>query len=877
MHDVICVKVTVIVFLAEAGETGCRYCGKEIFLTNQCNHLFEGAFYHTVTSGGADFEKVYKVTRPTGNVCMVNATLVVVSDIHCAEDVPNVSLLTVGKNKVFKVLQAGNVKIITIGNLCVNCIFHIGYVFSKICVFVACHDTPRTGIITINTRTDVFDHKSQRIFGGICLHIFCRHCFKNSKILNEIRIIINSYLIKNRNYNDIRRFAAFLTASICFVTVFCTGRSFCGNVNPCVNDIKDILRQSNLTADFTMLTFGKTGFITIGILGRIDHFGMTESSNNFLRDKNIAANSTMLTFGKTSFRTAGSHCFVNHFCMTKSRNYFLCFEHFVTYRAMRTCSKTRFRTSGGCCCVVYGIMTVCTNDRLCNKNCATNTTMLTFGKTRFCTSRGNRVIDHFLMTKCFNSFLCNQNFTATAAVLTFRKSRFRTSSFFRCINHFVVTKSSRFRIFIAITTTGTSMCRISVCCTSRCYYYLIVFMAKSSFKLCSADSTNTRLGTVSMVTKFMTFFRNRFLCNGYFTTYGAMLTFGKARFCTGRSFCCVDYFGMSFCRNYFLCNSYRTTCRAMLTFGKSRFCTSRSFCCVDYFGMSFCRNYFLCNSYRTAHGAMFTFFKTCCRTGRRYCCVDYFGMSFCRNYHLCNKNLFTYRAMLTFGKARFCTSRSFCCINDIRMSKHRRKHCITNGTFLCRSTCSFIPGGMTERGNFFCIRIVTNTACVGFYSRIFTGRSFAYNFVILTIRLCLFPFAVFIFIGTGAKIADFTKLHILNFNWIIGQIFIYLNKLVGLCLSTRLQFNDCTILGCNISTRCSYIHISLGRVNRAGNMNAGVFCSSVPSCHRFPGSIRKMNYAILFKNSRAIRSKISGSIFLLPFISAIDVNAITQA
>ena len=160
VHDVVSIKVAVIVLLVKAGKTG--ICGglTEIIFTDSSNHILEFIVYTVVSD---NLKKVNKVACPTGNVSMVEAELVVVSNIHRTEDMSDISQITVRKLEVLKVLQTCNLEIIAVFDLRIKCIFSIGYIFCKICILVTCHNTPRSGVITLNAGTDILDDKIYRI------------------------------------------------------------------------------------------------------------------------------------------------------------------------------------------------------------------------------------------------------------------------------------------------------------------------------------------------------------------------------------------------------------------------------------------------------------------------------------------------------------------------------------------------------------------------------------------------------------------------------------------------------------------------------------------------------------------------------------------
>ena len=67
---------------------------------------------------------------------------------------------------------------------------------------------------------------------------------------------------------------------------------------------------------------------------------MTESRNYLLCDGSLTANGTLLTFGKTVLGTSGLLCFKSFFGMTKRRNYFLLQSGQTTNRTYKSIGNT---------------------------------------------------------------------------------------------------------------------------------------------------------------------------------------------------------------------------------------------------------------------------------------------------------------------------------------------------------------------------------------------------------------------------------------------------------------------------------------------------------------------------------------------------------
>ena len=235
VHDVVCIKVAVVVFLTESRKQRTVIAGEEVLFANDLDHFFERAV-NTVCRGC--LKKVNKVACPTGNVCMIQAELIVISDIHRAENVTDISHITVGKLKFLKILKTCNSKIFLIKsckeNLCIVCVFSVGYEFCKVCIFITCHDTPRTGIVSFNTGTDVLDYKVNRILGGILLNINICNLFEKCEIVYEVIVIIYGSFTKCGDLVVRSGFAAFCTNVVSLVTCLCTGRSLSFEMEPIV-------------------------------------------------------------------------------------------------------------------------------------------------------------------------------------------------------------------------------------------------------------------------------------------------------------------------------------------------------------------------------------------------------------------------------------------------------------------------------------------------------------------------------------------------------------------------------------------------------------------------------------------------------------------
>ena len=307
VHDVICVKVAIIVFLAKARIIGFVNLCKEAILANESDHCIKIAVnYACCRLKCCNFEKVNKVACPTGNVCVVGAKFVVICNIHRAEYVTDISLITIGESKVFNILKTCNSDIIAVFDLCIEFIFNVCYVFSKVCIFVTCHNAPRAGVIAINTSTDVLDYESYRVLCGICLNIFVCHLFEKSEIINKVCVIVDGSYAESRKNYDIARSAAFLACPMCFITVFCTCRSFFGYVDNGSMVCNCFLCNENLVAFRAVLTFCKTGVVAVTLNSRNNYFCVT-FCRNFV--SYIAVAATIACISCIAFFCASGICY----------------------------------------------------------------------------------------------------------------------------------------------------------------------------------------------------------------------------------------------------------------------------------------------------------------------------------------------------------------------------------------------------------------------------------------------------------------------------------------------------------------------------------------------------------------------------------------
>ena len=444
VHDVICIKVTVIVFLAEAGIVRLVYCVTEVLFTNNSDHLIE----RTAKLAGLhlksrNLKKVYKVACPTGNVCVVRAVLVVIGNIHRAKYVTDICLITIRKLKVLKILKTGYSNVDTIGNLCVCCILLILNELCEISILMTCHNTPRAGIVSINTGTDVLNNKSCGILGGIILlNVNVSNLLKKHKVEDEIVVVINLGLAKCGINFLISAFTTLITSLVCAMAILLTGSGLFREINPFV--AKSLNKNSSTNSTCLILS-------TCCLCA----CGMTGCGNSLLCYENLTATIAVLTLGKTVYGTSGISATINNLVMSKGVNNLLCYENLVTYGAVLTLGKTGIKTICRYSTVNSLGVTGCRNGLLCYDNLATTSAVLTLGNACDSTCRSNSSVSNFLMTKCLsklsftnitvtclraccafrkamtlccNDLLCHENHSTGRALLTLGKAGFSTSS-----------------------------------------------------------------------------------------------------------------------------------------------------------------------------------------------------------------------------------------------------------------------------------------------------------------------------------------------------------------------------------------------------------------------------------------------------------------
>ena len=302
VHNVVCVHISVIVFLAKGRIIRLVNCQAEAIVTNLSNHFFKVCGVNTFQR--SYFEKVNKVACPTGNVCMVGAEVVVVCDVHSTEYVSDVSHLTVRKLELRNVLKTCNTNVITVCYVCICVIFHSSYVLSKVCILVTCHDTPRAGVITVNTCTNILDNESCRVLRGILLYVFVSNYFEKCKIINELAVSVNRRLTECGILFIRSCVTASHTTLVLAIACFCTSRSLCREIN-------QLVTESCYKLCITFCTY--LSICTICLCAGL----VAECINRCLLNENFITYRTVRAFCKTCHCTCRSYCCISYSIMSK--------------------------------------------------------------------------------------------------------------------------------------------------------------------------------------------------------------------------------------------------------------------------------------------------------------------------------------------------------------------------------------------------------------------------------------------------------------------------------------------------------------------------------------------------------------------------------
>ena len=69
--------------------------------------------------------------------------------------------------------------------------------------------SPRTGVITVNTRTDILDNKRNGVFCRVSSYVFVSNFFQKNEVLKEFVVRINRRFTQRRNHFVVGSVTAF--------------------------------------------------------------------------------------------------------------------------------------------------------------------------------------------------------------------------------------------------------------------------------------------------------------------------------------------------------------------------------------------------------------------------------------------------------------------------------------------------------------------------------------------------------------------------------------------------------------------------------------------------------------------------------------------
>ena len=164
----------------------------QVLLADLLGHFLDGGvvaicigLVDVVTVGSG--QQVNQVACPASHVSVILAEVIVVSDVHGAEHVTEVNAVAIGQDKFVDILQRGDLDhVFHIVKLGVVLVLTLGNVLCEVRIFVTGHDVPGTGVITVNTGTDVLDHDTQRILVGILGNVISSPLLQDCQAFDEL-------------------------------------------------------------------------------------------------------------------------------------------------------------------------------------------------------------------------------------------------------------------------------------------------------------------------------------------------------------------------------------------------------------------------------------------------------------------------------------------------------------------------------------------------------------------------------------------------------------------------------------------------------------------------------------------------------------------
>ena len=379
LHDVVGIQIAVHIRHVEGTFLGLVAVAAKVVFADVLGHVIDGDRI-TNTELIRSAQQVNNVARPAANVRVIDAAFVVISNVHGAKHMAEVNLVAIGQPEVLNVLQARH---IDQDSACflrgIDHILCLENKLGKAGVFIACHDAPGTGIVTVNARTDVLDDQCHRILARILLGVHFRHHFQVVQVGQEVVVIVNILRGQRGNFH-----IADLVAAVDTFLMLLPAHVGVGGILGRHRLV--FMRQGrNRIAGFLLVAVGAVGAagrmafplaagidLLLGILPV-----MTQRSLFDLGNQNLAANRAMRAFAPAGFLTGGEDCLIHNDLMllllrigqaaalidtgrgfvlagiplapvvASSRDRLGFFQHRVTDRAVGTGAQTLLRTGGG--------------------------------------------------------------------------------------------------------------------------------------------------------------------------------------------------------------------------------------------------------------------------------------------------------------------------------------------------------------------------------------------------------------------------------------------------------------------------------------------------------------------------------------------------
>ena len=146
----------------------------------------------------ADAEQVDQVARPTGDVRVIDAVVVVIGNVHRTEHVSDVGHLSVRQLDVAEILQpADREHLGLLSEVGIVIVLVLRYEVGKALVLVAGHNAPRARIVAIHARTNVLNDKVQRIHTRHLLGIAERQILQQKQILHKEIVVADDTCLQH--------------------------------------------------------------------------------------------------------------------------------------------------------------------------------------------------------------------------------------------------------------------------------------------------------------------------------------------------------------------------------------------------------------------------------------------------------------------------------------------------------------------------------------------------------------------------------------------------------------------------------------------------------------------------------------------------------